>query len=120
MLAEAPWYPKLLTSEQLEWQTEDARQDTYKASVTVRDGDNEVSLTYHFNEAYEIEAISGLRYRETPEGAVLTPWRGRFWNYAERAGVRVPLDGEVAWLLPEGEQPYWRGHVEQIQYNQQH
>lgn len=114
VLAEAPWYPIVFTSEQFSWQPEDA----HSATVTVRDGDNEVSLTYHFNEAYEIEAISGLRYRETPEGAVLTPWRGRFWNYAERAGVRLPLDGEVAWLLPEGEQTYWRGHIEQIRYSQ--
>jgi hypothetical protein len=25
---------------------------------------------------------------------------GRVWNYDERGGMRVPLDGEVAWLLP--------------------
>ena len=27
-------------------------------------------------------------------------------------GMRVPQDGEVAWILsegPEGEKPYWRG-----------
>jgi hypothetical protein len=28
----------------------------------------------------------------------------------------VPLDGEVAWLLPEGEKPYWRGHMAEISY----
>ena len=34
-------------------------------------------------------------------------WRsGHFWNYEERDGMRVPLDGEVAWLLPEGAKPY--------------
>ena len=30
------------------------------------------------------------------------PWLGRFKNYAERGGMRVPFDGKVAWLLPEG------------------
>jgi hypothetical protein len=28
--------------------------------------------------------------------------------------MRVPLDGEVAWLLPEGAKPYWRGHTDEI------
>lgn len=32
---------------------------------------------------------------------VPTPWQGRFWNYEERGGMRVPLYGEVAWMLPE-------------------
>jgi hypothetical protein len=25
--------------------------------------------------------------------------------------MRVPMRGEVAWLLPEGDKPYWRGTV---------
>ena len=44
------------------------------------------------------------------------PWRGRFWNYQERGGMIVPLDAEVAWLPPEGEKPYWRGHITEISY----
>jgi len=47
---------------------------------------------------------------------VPTPWQGRFWNYQERGGMRVPLDGEVAWLLPEGPKPYWRGHITDITF----
>jgi hypothetical protein len=30
----------------------------------------------------------------------------------------VPLDGEVAWLLPEGAKPYWRGHITEIDYDE--
>jgi hypothetical protein len=30
--------------------------------------------------------------------------------------MRVPLDGEVAWLLPAGAKPYWRGHISEIVY----
>jgi hypothetical protein len=29
----------------------------------------------------------------------------------------VPLSGEVAWLLPEGQKPYWRGHIETIKHS---
>ena len=28
----------------------------------------------------------------------------------------VPLNGEVAWLLPEGEKPYWRGRITEISH----
>jgi hypothetical protein len=41
---------------------------------------------------------------------------GRFWNYEERGGMRVPLESEVAWLLPKGEKPYWRGHTTGIDH----
>ena len=34
----------------------------------------------------------------------------------ERGWMRVPLDGEVAWMLPEGAKPYWRGHFTGIVY----
>jgi hypothetical protein len=30
--------------------------------------------------------------------------------------MRMPLDGEVAWLLPEGAKAYWRGRVIEILY----
>jgi len=33
-----------------------------------------------------------------------------------RDGMRVPMQGEVAWLLPEGPAPYWRGRITDIIY----
>jgi hypothetical protein len=56
------------------------------------------------------------RWRTVNGELIATPWEGRFWNYAWRDGMRVPLEGEVAWLLPEGVQPYWRGRIESISY----
>jgi hypothetical protein len=44
------------------------------------------------------------------------PWYGRFWNYEERSVMQVPLNGEVAWLLPDGAKPYWRGSLTEITY----
>ena len=48
--------------------------------------------------------------------ARLEAWQGRFWSHAIRDGMRVPLDGEVAWMLPEGARPYWRGHITTVTY----
>jgi len=25
--------------------------------------------------------------------------------------MKIPLEGEVGWVLPEGYQPYWRGEI---------
>ena len=47
---------------------------------------------------------------------VTAPWQGRYWRYAMQGGMRVPQEGEVAWLLPEGEKPYWRGSTVSSSY----
>ncbi|MFZ0106988.1 MAG: DUF6544 family protein, partial [Thiobacillus sp.] len=45
-----------------------------------------------------------------------TPWQARMWNYVERDGMLIPLEGDVAWLLPQGPLPYWRGRITRIDY----
>jgi hypothetical protein len=47
---------------------------------------------------------------------VMLPWEGRMSNYQERAGKRVPLTGEAAWLAPGGRKPYWRGTITSADY----
>lgn len=45
-----------------------------------------------------------------------TPWEGRWWDYVTHDGMRVPMRGEVAWHLPTGTRPYWRGRVTKLEY----
>jgi uncharacterized protein DUF6920 len=53
----------------------------------------------------------------TVDGEVVpTPRQGLFWNYDERGGMWVPLNGEVAWLLPEGAKPYCHDRITEINY----
>ncbi len=47
---------------------------------------------------------------------VPTPWEGRWSRYELRDGMRVPIEGEVAWMLPAGPWPYWRGRITSIAY----
>jgi hypothetical protein len=47
----------------------------------------------------------------------MTPWEGRWSDYAERDGMKVPTKGEVAWLMPEGRKPYWRGEVTRLDFS---
>jgi hypothetical protein len=74
-------------------------------------------LRFGFDEQGLIETVhADARGRTVGKDIVATPWQGRFWHYQERDGMLVPLDGEVAWLLPEGPRPYWRGRMTSIRY----
>jgi hypothetical protein len=112
--AEAAWYPTaLLPSQGVRWEAVDDRS----AFATLSEGDISLTMLFTFDEQGLIETVGTEARGRTVGGEVVpTPWQGRFWNYEERGGMVVPLDGEVAWLLPEGEKPYWRGHTIEIDY----
>jgi len=112
--AEAAWYPTaLLPSQGVRWEAVDDRS----AHATLTEGDVSVTMLFTFDEEGLIHTVRAeARGRVVGDEVIPTPWRGRFWNYEERGGMRVPLDGEVAWLPPEGEKPYWRGHITEIRY----
>lgn len=113
-LAEAAWYPTaLLPSQGVRWEA----VDDDSARATLAEGETEVSLLFHFGEDGLIDTVRAeARGRTVGAAVVPTPWQGRWWDYAERDGMRVPLQGEVAWLLPEGPRPYWRGQVANVRY----
>ena len=112
--AEAAWYPTaLLPSQGVTWEV----VDVTRAAATLTDGGTTVKLVFQFDEQGLISTVwSGGRYREVDGRQLATPWQGRFWDYQWRHGMLVPLEGEVAWLPAEGAQPYWRGRIQQIEY----
>jgi len=68
-----------------------------------------VTLLFRFGADGLVDSIlAEARDRLVDGVAITSPWEGRFCNYAMRGGMLVPLDGEVAWLLPEGAKPYFR------------
>ena len=113
-LAEAVWYPTaLLPCACLHWEAIDDRS----ANATLADGPNTVRLVFHFNDHGLIDTVSaGARGRIVGNQVIPTAWQARTWNYEYRDGIRVPLDSEAAWLLPDGPEPYWRGHLTSLKY----
>lgn len=112
--AEAPWYPTaLLPSQGVTWDA----VDDHSAQATLADGDLSVTMRFTFDGRGLIGSMQAEARARMVDGEIVpTPWRGRVWNYEKRAGMLVPTDGEVAWLLPEGEKPYWRGHITGLDY----
>jgi hypothetical protein len=113
--AEAAWYPTaLLPSQGVRWEAVDDRS----ARATLEEDDVTLTMLFTFDEEGLIDAVSAEERGRTVGGEVVpTPWRGRHWNYEERGGMLVPMSGEVAWLPPEGEKPYWRGHITEIDHD---
>ncbi|MCS6883167.1 MAG: hypothetical protein RMK84_06640 [Oscillochloridaceae bacterium] len=116
-LAEAVWYPTaLLPGQGVEWEAID---DT-RAAATLRDGATSVRLVFQFDAQGLIDSVrADDRYRDVNGTLVPTPWQVRCWDFQARDGMLVPLQGEVAWLLPQGPHPYWRGRIERVEYHYQ-
>jgi len=117
-LAEAAWYPTaLLPSQGVHWEA----IDEHRARATLQDGAVAVTLEFVFTGDGMIEWVRAeARGRMVAGAVVMSPWQGRFWNYVMRDGMRVPLEAEVAWVLPVGTKPYWRGRITQMSYESDH
>jgi hypothetical protein len=113
-IAEAAWYPTvLLPGQGVHWEAGD---DT-SAKATLKDGNTTVTLLFCFNQDGLIESARAESRGRTVAGKVIpTPWQGRWGRYERRDGMLIPLEGEVAWMLPEGPKPYWRGRITSIRY----
>jgi len=116
-LAEAAWIPTRLGSlPGLRWtsveEDEGGTSPTGRAAdATLTDGDTEVTVRFHFDADADVVAIDGVRPREVDGAYVDTPWIGRFDEYREMGGFRIPTRGEVAWVVDGREEVYWRGRI---------
>lgn len=113
-LAESAWYPTaLLPGSGVQWDAADAQS----ARATVVDGALSVSMVFTFDDEGLIRSVRADARGRTVGGRIVpTPWEGKWSDYQWRHGMRVPITGEVAWLLPEGRKPYWRGTITELRY----
>ena len=114
-LAEAAWYPTaLLPSQGVVWQA----IDETSAIATITDGSITLALRFGFSDSGLIDTMRAeSRGRLVNDVMTYAPWAGKFWNYAERSGMLVPLEAEVAWVLPNGPKQYYRGLMTTVKYD---
>jgi hypothetical protein len=113
-MMEAAWYPTaLLPSQGTTW----SAVDETSADATMMDGDIRMTMRFTFGAGSLIESVRADARGAMVGGKVVQlPWGGRLSNYQERAGMRVPLTGEAAWLPPGAPKPYWRGTITSTDY----
>ena len=113
-MMEAAWYPTvLLPSQGTTW----CAVDEASADATMVDGAISMTMRFTFGEGGLIESVHADARGAMVEGKVVQlPWGGRLSNYQERAGMRVPLTAEAAWLPPGARKPYWRGTITSTDY----
>jgi len=115
--AEAAWYPTaLLPSQGVRWEAVDEQS----ARATLVDGPLSVTMIFRFDsKGLMASGRAEARGRTVGGKVILTPWEGRWSNYQMHSGMKVPMTGEVAWLLPRsqgGDKPYWRGTITALRY----
>lgn len=102
-LAELPWCPHAFE------RNPDLRFEQ-RDDVTVRvwcEHDPDAHVDLQFKEGNIVGAFTERRPRDDSDD----PWQGRFTTYGEHQGVRLPVEGEVQWNLPDGPFAYWRGRI---------
>ena len=112
--AESVWFPTaLLPSQGVVW----AAVDDSSAQATMTDGPISVTMLFRFGQDGLVTTIRVEGRATTVDGAtVLMPWECRMSGYQTRGGMRVPLTGEVLYITPQGEKPYFRGTIETVVY----
>lgn len=116
-LAEAVWLPTaLLPGQGVTW----TALDGHRARATLTDAGTTVALEFEFGPGGEVLAVSTpARPRAVPgrKGEYLTaPWGGRYHDWEEHHGMRVPMGADVYWVLEGREEPYFRGRNVALEY----
>ena len=113
-LAETAWFPYTVVSDAVRWEAIDAHSTR---ATMVQDG-LPATATFEFDDEGKPRFLRASRYFATHnEHSKLLPWSGRYLEYREFGGFRVPSYAEVSWQLPEGEFSYARFRVTDIEYN---
>ena len=112
-LSELPWVPHALeANRQLEWR----EVDPLAVEVAARIGTRRIAVRLEFDAAGDIVGtFAAARPRREGKTSVPTPWGGRFSDYRELGGIRVPTRAEVRWELPDGPFTYWRGTITSLE-----
>nr|WP_295786475.1 DUF6544 family protein [Rhodoferax sp.] len=113
--AESVWYPTaLLPSQGVQWKA----VDDHSAQATLTDGPLTVNLLFAFDADGMVERISSTERSALLNGVMVPmPWEVRLSNYHLHDAMRVPQEGEVAWITPTGRWPYWRGKIDMLDYD---
>jgi hypothetical protein len=113
-LAESVWFPYAFVGDAIQWEPIDERS----ARASIRCNGAPIHAVFEMDKEGRIVALHADRYRDIGGGRlVLTAWSGRYADYLEFGGFRVPSAVEITWNLPEGPFTYARFRITALEYN---
>lgn len=112
-LGEIAWFPTALLSELIHWQAVDSE----RATATISLSGITASAVFHVDEQGSYTHLTAERYREEHKQQVLRPWTGRWSDYRDIEGFRIPTKAAASYTLESGEYDYFRCRITAIQYN---
>ena len=71
-------------------------------------------LIYTFNSAHEVIELETIRNLDATR---IETWIGKPGVYKEMNGVKIPTEVEVLWRLKDGDFPYARFNVLELEYD---
>ena len=109
-LAELPWAPDaILLNREIAWRVLESGEIEARLAMEPRDA----VVRFELNDAGDFAVIRADDRPATDAAGneVLREWRGRFDDYGDIGGRRIPRRGEVGYIIEDQYAPYWRGEV---------
>lgn len=113
-LAEGVWCPtNLLPEAGVQWRA----VDDQRAVASIDDHGVHVELEFTFAENGAVQEIyTPARFGRFGKSYKRCPWRGRFADYREVQGLRIPFFGEVGSQIDDKWEWVWRGDIADATY----
>lgn len=110
-LNETMWFPAAILSPYITWEG----RDDHSAVATMSYAGTIASATFIFDDEGRLRDIR--QSASTTPRKRSFPWSTPITDYAELAGIRVPVQGAGVWHYDTGQFPYIRLRVTGIEYN---
>jgi hypothetical protein len=112
-LGEIVWFPSAVMSPYIKWESIDSL--SAKAKMTYNG--TSVEADFYFDESGEFKKFIALRYMGNDKNAKKYPWiitsnKSEFLN-----GIKIPVDMDATWQLPEGDFNWLKLKITRMDYN---
>ena len=113
-LSEMIWFPIAYLGDNVTWTAVDDRS----ADVALTDHGRTATGRMFFDDLGRPVTFETMRYKEDNGQYTLLPWHTLNHEYGVRAGLNIPVRGEVYWLMPEGKLTYGDFTIVDVAYNE--
>ena len=112
-LSEMIWFPTAFLGANITWQA----VDSLSSDVQLIDAGKTVSGRLFFDDEGRPTNFTAMRYREIDGDFSLDAWSTPITGYGERAGLKLPTQGQAVWNLQSGDLMYVDLEIKEVEYN---